>query len=244
MTDPSATDQTDRVPLKRKIAFLTQRGHWPEIEAIAAKHGWHSPELATFVDGHLPTCVCPACGACFSLTTRRVRYCSETCRKLAANARDRERRHGSHASAGGLPAHRQVALAERQEFSVRLERHVPDRQDHRFYQLKVVQTLFGKTALIRTWGRTDADRTQTLTLELDSRDSALAEMDRIVTACLKRGYSLLPSEESRQPLRFLRPGRNGSAPRPSPSGIGPGAVADQDAETAPITPMVSAEAHA
>jgi predicted DNA-binding WGR domain protein len=204
----------DRVPLRKKLTLLTRQGHWPAIESIARTYGWHSPELVAFADAHLPSCVCPVCNKQFCLASKRVKYCSEACRLKAAGERDHHRvRHPSGPS-GGLPQQRQAALASHQEYCLRLERHIPEEGTRRFYDLMIIQTLFGKTALIRRWGRIGTDRSQSLTTEHNDGESALTEMDRIVSMCLRRGYELLPFE--RRPMRVLKPGRIGATPqRPS-----------------------------
>lgn len=209
MHDPSQSQSvSDCVSLKRKVVLLTQRGLWPALEQVAAEHGWLSREVEEFAARHLPSEVCPVCERRFCQTTKRAKYCSAACRQAAANERDKLRRRAAP-SGDGLPPHRQVALAAHQEWSVRLERGPGDKGDHRrFYALMVVQTLFGKTALIRRWGRTDvAAAPQTLTVELDSLDVALAELDRVVATCLKRGYRLLPAEPNPHASRVLRPGQ-------------------------------------
>jgi predicted DNA-binding WGR domain protein len=37
--------------------------------------------------------------------------------------------------------------------SVRLEKRVPEQNQHRFYLLRLAPTLFGEWSLIREWGR-------------------------------------------------------------------------------------------
>lgn len=205
---PPSQSVSDCVSLKRKVAVLTRRGLWPALEKVATEHGWLSPEVEAFVAGHLPSEVCPVCARQFCQTTKRAKYCSATCRQAAANERDKLRRRAAPAR-DGLPPHRHVALAAHQECSVRLERGLGDTSDHRrFYSLMLVQTLFGKTALIRRWGRSDvAGSPQTLTVELDSLEVALAELDRAVAVCIKRGYQLLPAEPNPHASRVLRPGQ-------------------------------------
>lgn len=198
---------SDYVSLMRKVKLLSLRGLWPELERVASEHGWYSREVEEFADRHLPSGVCPVCARQFCQTTKRAKYCSPRCRQAAANERDRLRRRSAPVG-DGLPPHRQLALASHQECSVRLERDPRDKGEHRrFYTLMVVQTLFGKTALVRRWGRCDVAGAQSLTTELDSGEAALAELDRVVALCLARGYRLLPAEPNPHASRVLRPGQ-------------------------------------
>ncbi len=211
MTDQPKRRSSDRVPLDRKLTILVAQGRWREINDIGKTHGWTSPEMVRFADTNLPSSDCPTCGQQFCQTSKRMKYCSDDCRRVSANERDRLRERAK-ASADGLPPYRQAALAARHEYCVRLERDDVEETRRWCYIVMLVQTLFGKHALIRRWSRKGTERWQSAQKEFDTNSAALDEMNIVVAACLKKGYALLPTEENLHAARVLKPGRVPGAP--------------------------------
>ena len=60
---------------------------------------------------------------------------------------------------------------------------------HRFYHLRVEQTLFGGWALIREWGRIGSRRGQTLEEWFDDAEPAEAALRKLEAAKRSRGYN-------------------------------------------------------
>ena len=59
---------------------------------------------------------------------------------------------------------------------------------HRFYHLRVEQTLFGGWALIREWGRIGSRRGQTLEEWFDTAEPAQAALRKLEATKRRRGY--------------------------------------------------------
>ncbi|PHR80837.1 WGR domain-containing protein [Henriciella sp.] len=60
---------------------------------------------------------------------------------------------------------------------------------HRFYHMRVEQTLFGGWALIREWGRIGNRRGQTLEEWFDGAEPAEAALWKLEAAKRSRGYN-------------------------------------------------------
>lgn len=70
-----------------------------------------------------------------------------------------------------------------------LERHDPDKNLHRFYQLHVVPGIFGDWSLVREWGRMGSPGT--LRKEwFGSEEEALAAGEKLSDAKQRKGYRL------------------------------------------------------
>lgn len=61
---------------------------------------------------------------------------------------------------------------------------------HRFYHLRVEQTLFGGWALIREWGRIGSRRGQTLEEWFDDAEPAEVALQKLESAKRRKGYTL------------------------------------------------------
>ena len=188
---PAPQPGTDRLPFQKKINLLADRGHWPQMEALAKRHGWQSEELRAFIDANLEKAPCPICGTPFYVYSRRVKYCSDRCRRAAAAGNER----------GERPAAAAKAEKPRQQASgdlfVRLERSGGNPSERRFYVLMVVQDLFGSVALVRRWGRDEHERSQQVITNFQALDQALEQLDRYKEACLKRKYRIVGVERGR-----------------------------------------------
>jgi len=203
---PSSPSKTgiDRLPFQKKVNLLSDRGLWPQLEALAKQHGWHSEEMRSFIDANLPKAPCPICDTQFYVYSRRVKYCSDRCRRIAAAGTERTR-----ATVATSPAPARADGEEKPKFQnngdlcVRLERTGDDPADQRFYILMVVQDLFGSVALVRRWGREEGERSQQNVTSFLSLDQALEQLERHKAVCLKRGYHLVAVERGRVDPRTL-----------------------------------------
>lgn len=82
---PRVDPARSRKPLPVLLAYLSARGHWPALEALhLAGNRWDSPTIWEYIEAHVPIERCPMCGEGFFLTNRRVSYCGDPCRRLAA----------------------------------------------------------------------------------------------------------------------------------------------------------------
>jgi predicted DNA-binding WGR domain protein len=71
---------------------------------------------------------------------------------------------------------------------ITLHRVGPDHKIHRFYHIRVEQTLFGGWALIREWGRIENGSGQTLSVWFETMESAKTAMRKLEAAKRRRGY--------------------------------------------------------
>lgn len=70
-----------------------------------------------------------------------------------------------------------------------LEKHDPDKNQHRFYQMHVVPGLLGDWSLVREWGR--AGSPGTVRKEwFETKEEAMAAGERLREAKRKKGYQL------------------------------------------------------
>lgn len=193
----------DRLPFQKKVNLLSDRGLWPQMEALAKRHGWHSEEMRNFIDDNLPKAPCPICQTLFYVYSKRVKYCSDRCRRIAAAGN--ERAHS--AAAPELVTRRddptKAKVQSNGDLCVRLERTGDDPSERRFYILMVVQDLFGAVALVRRWGRDERERSQQTVSSFLSLDQALEQMERHKATCLKRGYHLVAVERGQIDRRAL-----------------------------------------
>jgi predicted DNA-binding WGR domain protein len=194
----AAPPANDRLPFQRKINLLSDRGLWPQMESLAKRHGWHSPEMRAFIDAHLPKAPCPICGTPFYVYSRRVKYCSDKCRRAAAAGNERrERAPAALAAPTPLAPRRPKPAGSSDDLCVRLERRGESAADRRFYMLMVVQDLFGSVALVRRWGRDEHEHSQQVVTNFATLDQALEQLERHKEVCLKRGYRLIAVERGR-----------------------------------------------
>ena len=70
---------------------------------------------------------------------------------------------------------------------VRLEKRVPEKNQHRFYRLLLAPTLFGQWSLIRKWGRIGHPGTVCVDSYATEAD-AIAELNRKAHEKERRGY--------------------------------------------------------
>jgi predicted DNA-binding WGR domain protein len=68
-----------------------------------------------------------------------------------------------------------------------LERHEPDKNLHRFYQLHVVPGIFGDWSLVREWGRVGSPGTVRKEW-FESQEEAVTAGERLSDAKRKKGY--------------------------------------------------------
>jgi predicted DNA-binding WGR domain protein len=202
---PSTPSKTgvDRLPFQKKVNLLSDRGLWPQLEALAKQHGWHSEEMRSFIDANLPKAPCPICDTQFYVYSRRVKYCSDRCRRAAAAGTERTRATVAPPSAAVAAGEEKPKFQNNGDLCVRLERTGDDPADQRFYILMVVQDLFGSVALVRRWGREEGERSQQNVTSFLSLDQALEQLERHKAVCLKRGYHLVAVERGRVDPRTL-----------------------------------------
>lgn len=208
---PSAPAKTgaDRLPFQKKVNLLSDRGLWPKLEALAKQHGWNSEEMRSFIDANLPKAPCPICNTEFYVYSRRVKYCSDRCRRVAAAGNERLR-DTAPAEPPARVANAEPPKSQKNgDLCVRLERTGDDPLDQRFYILMVVQDLFGAVALVRRWGRDERERSQQTVTSFLSLDQALEQLERHKVTCLKRGYHLVAVERGRIDPSTLSADRSG-----------------------------------
>jgi predicted DNA-binding WGR domain protein len=70
-----------------------------------------------------------------------------------------------------------------------LHKHVPERNQHRFYALEVTPNLFGAWSLIRSWGRIGTPGQQRIDWH-DTQAAAEQACARLLQAKQRRGYHL------------------------------------------------------
>ena len=194
----------DRLPFQKKVNLLSDRGLWPQLEGLAKRHGWHSPEMQAFIDANLPKLPCPICGTLFYVYSRRVKYCSDRCRRAAAAKHEgsavaqAEPASAAEAKQPQVPLQPVPRAKPTGDLCVRLERRNSDGSDRRFYLLLVVQDLFGAVTLIRRWGRDEREPRQRpgqkVVTAFDSLEHALEQSEKYKEMCLKRGYRLVAVE--------------------------------------------------
>ena len=64
-----------------------------------------------------------------------------------------------------------------------------DQNMHRFYHLRVEQTLFGGWAVIREWGRIGNRKGQTLEEWFEAAEPAKAALQKLAAAKRRKGYA-------------------------------------------------------
>ena len=71
-----------------------------------------------------------------------------------------------------------------------LERHDPDKNLHRFYQMFVTPGIFGDWSLVKEWGRVGSPGT-VRKYWFDSEEEAVAAKLNLANAKQKKGYSIV-----------------------------------------------------
>lgn len=201
----------DRLPFQKKVNLLSDRGLWPQMEALSKRHGWHSEEMRTFIDDNLPKAPCPICESLFYVYSKRVKYCSDRCRRIAAAGNERTRSAVAPELVPGSEDPAKPKIQSNGDLCVRLERTGDDPSERRFYILMVVQDLFGAVALVRRWGRDERERSQQTVSSFLSLDQALEQLERHKATCLKRGYHLVAVERGHIDRRALTMSPSGAA---------------------------------
>lgn len=187
--EPFAWPKNDRLTLRKKVALLSQCGLWRDMDALAQAHGWESAAVARFIDAHLPKAPCQHCGTTFYAYSRRVRHCSDRCRRLHALAGEEQRARPAPATLPVAPPRREPNA---DACCVWLHREALDPADCRFYLLLIVQDLFGGVALVRQWGRDDTPHPQQGVTHYRDLADACAAQTRFVAIQRKRGYQPTP----------------------------------------------------
>ncbi len=71
---------------------------------------------------------------------------------------------------------------------VRLEKIDSDRNQRRFYSMRICKTLFGEWCLIREWGRLGNAGGQCMTDYAATKQEAITSLQKITQQKTKRGY--------------------------------------------------------
>jgi predicted DNA-binding WGR domain protein len=71
--------------------------------------------------------------------------------------------------------------------TIRLEKVIPEKNQSRYYSLRIEINLFGEFSLILDWGRIGRS-CRTVSTPFPDYDTAVAAMDKKVSEKLKRGY--------------------------------------------------------
>ena len=77
-----------------------------------------------------------------------------------------------------------------------LERHDPDKNMHRFYQMIVTPGIFGDWSLVKEWGRVGSPGTVRKEW-FDSEEEALAAKENLLANKNKKGYRPIRSTTNR-----------------------------------------------
>lgn len=189
-----AAPSMDRLPFAKKVHLLSDRGLWPQLEALAKRYGWVADEVTQFIDQNLAKGQCPICQQPFYIYSKRVKYCSDRCRRQAA------------AKPTNRPVKEAIAAEETEsvqsiqvkELCIKLVRHGADGSNARFYTLMIVQDLFGNVALTRRWGRDEQEQSQQRSEPFTSLEAAVAKFRQLKDATMKRGYVIA---DDQVPLR-------------------------------------------
>lgn len=172
----------DRMPYGRKLRLLADAGHWPALDRLYRQYGAASPEVGAFIDDHLPKAYCGHCGEPYYDHSRRVKYCSDRCRRLASYGRS-----PLPPVSVALPAPVQLALPERTSPVRRFRRGRTTMNQGRLYEIQVIPRLLGGAALIRRWGARGRAVQQWID-QFEDVDTAERARERYCADVLKRGY--------------------------------------------------------
>ena len=170
-TAPAVDPARDRMPFHKKLVLLAELGYWPGLDRIYRTAGPSSPEAAAYIDEHLPKAHCAHCDAWYYDYSRRVKYCSEHCRREAAKGEPRPPR--VTATPPPLTSH-----------VVRLWR-AGSKGQTRTYELRLLPSLLGGATLHCRWSITGC---QGWTQRYEDVTDAEAAFRRYWDEALKRGY--------------------------------------------------------
>lgn len=73
-----------RPDVRAALRVLYDRGHWRRLAPAIERHGADSPQCRAIIVAILGTSPCPACGRPVCTPTKRVRHCSDRCRRAYA----------------------------------------------------------------------------------------------------------------------------------------------------------------
>lgn len=194
MTDdmlPPPDPESDRLPFEKKLTILAELGQWPKLEQLAKTYGWNSTEVRDFMHWHLPKAACAMCGKTFYKYTRRVKYCSDRCRRRAANegipGSQAERPRTQDPLSPRLPA---------EGLQVLLEQRAHEESERRYYLVQIVRVSAGEHQVLRQWWREGALRRQTAEKRFKNLADALELFNGTKERCLSRGYSIVAVDSS------------------------------------------------
>ncbi len=181
--------KVDRLPLRKKIHLLSDRGLWPQLERLVKAYGWEGEQTMLFIDSNLPKACCANddCTEQFYMYSKRVKYCSDKCRRQAA-AKPKGGVERPTAPQLEQPIITSVQVGE---LCIKLVRSGAEGKTTRFYTLMVVQDLFGNVTLNRRWGRDEQDQAQRRSEACVSLAEAVEHFNRLKESCLKRGYTIV-----------------------------------------------------
>lgn len=160
----------DRSSTQRKVRWLAEHGFWRGLEAVKNAHGWHSQTVLAWMDSYLPVTWCHHCGNAYYGFSKRLKYCSDRCRRNAAA--HREYHHEI------LPA---VPVEHLTRYAIRLVRATGT------YQLALLPELLGEATLTLRW-RHHHSGEQQRTQRYPDLASAAAAFVRYRDAAIGRGY--------------------------------------------------------
>ena len=178
---PTVDPAHDRMSYGRKLRLLADAGHWPAMERLIRDYGRESDQVTAFIEARLPVGACAWCGASYFAYTKKLKYCTDKCRRLAAHAKEAGATPAPAAPAKG-------ALSAPGELCLRLVRCGVEGKTTRFYTLVVVQDLFGGVYLNRQWGRERLGEGQRRSDRYASLDEAVRQFAAIKELAFKRGY--------------------------------------------------------
>ncbi|MCL5947479.1 MAG: WGR domain-containing protein [Chloroflexi bacterium] len=188
---PPPDPESDRLPFEKKLTILAELGQWPKLEQLAKAYGWTSPEVRDFMHRHLPKAACAMCGKTFYKYTRRVKYCSDRCRRRAAN----EGIPGSHAERPKPQSHLSLELPT-EGMQVLLEQVANEERERRYYLVQIVRVGAGEHQVLRQWWREGAVHRQTAEKRFKNLADALELFNGTKERCLSRGYSIVVVDSS------------------------------------------------
>ena len=170
-----------RLPFEKAVTALADRGHWPALERVANAHGWRSPEVRAFALANLPIEACGICGAQYIRISKRVRYCSDRCRRHVGYVRD-VRRMGALLPLAPRPA--PVPLSS--FANCLMVRGEDDRRQS--YLIQVRQTRLGEWCVFVRWGLVAGQVWRCRCDIFPTSDAALACAVLRRKAAINRGY--------------------------------------------------------
>lgn len=185
---PPPNPQKDRLPFNKKLRLIAEKGLWQEIDRVARSYGWDSREVCAFFAEHLDKAQCPVCNETYYVHSRRVKYCSDTCRRKAANNIQAIRRDEQESATEQRLEHRDTLPEGGMEAELWCD--LSEGRDRRIYLIRLVPGHGSIYTVIRQWWRDGARRRQETKTEFETAAAAVEEFYRIEDQCTKRGYQL------------------------------------------------------